>query len=105
MGHPSARHSAIDWSDPDLETHPEFAAATGNEVILQPGESVFIPSLWFHHIVSLSMNVQCNTRSGLSMIHAEPIEKCGKVQYSHVFVCSCEVVSFAALTIGASAVP
>lgn len=34
-GHPSARHSAIDWSNPDLDTYPEFAMAKANEVVMQ----------------------------------------------------------------------
>lgn len=64
-GHPSARHSAVDWAHPDLEKFPAFEHATGNEVVLQAGDSLFLPSLWFHYIVSMSMNVQCNTRSGM----------------------------------------
>ena len=56
----------------------EFASAQGNEVVLQAGESLFVPAFRFHHIISLSINVQCNTRSGILMIHAEPMEKCGE---------------------------
>jgi hypothetical protein len=76
-GHPSARHSAVDWSDPDLEAFPEFAAARGNEVVLQAGDSLFVPSLWFHTIISLSLNMQCNTRSGLDPKYFKDVEKCG----------------------------
>ena len=36
--HPSARHSAIDWSEPDLERFPEFADAHANEVVMQAGD-------------------------------------------------------------------
>ncbi len=77
-GHPSARHSAVDWADPNLEEFPEFAGATGNEIVLQAGDSLFLPSLWFHYIVSLSMNVQCNTRSGLDPRNVQVLdESCG----------------------------
>jgi ribosomal protein L16 Arg81 hydroxylase len=76
-GHPSARHSAVDWSDPDLEAFPQFAAARGNEVVLQAGDSLFVPSLWFHTIISLSLNMQCNTRSGLDPKYFKDVEKCG----------------------------
>ena len=38
MEHPSARHSAIDWSEPDLESFPEFAEARANEVVMQAGD-------------------------------------------------------------------
>lgn len=78
FGHPSARHSAIDWAHPDLKEHPKFEQAMGNEVVLQAGESLFIPSLWFHYIVSMSMNVQCNTRSGLDDRHVQDLyDSCG----------------------------
>ena len=40
--HPSARHSAVDWSDPDLETYPEFVDARANEVILQAGDVLYL---------------------------------------------------------------
>ncbi len=38
LDHPSARHSAIDWSDPDLETFPQFSEARANEVVMQAGD-------------------------------------------------------------------
>jgi hypothetical protein len=77
-GHPSARHSAVDWAHPDLEKFPRFEEARGNEVVLQAGDSLFLPSLWFHYIVSLSMNVQCNTRSGMDQKHVQILdESCG----------------------------
>lgn len=37
-GHPSGRHSEIDWSQPDYKTFPQFATAEANEVIIRPGE-------------------------------------------------------------------
>jgi hypothetical protein len=77
-GHPSARHSAVDWAHPDLHEYPEFSEAKGNEIVLQAGESLFLPSLWFHYIVSLSTNVQCNTRSGMDNKYDRLIdESCG----------------------------
>jgi hypothetical protein len=39
-GHPSARHSKMDWANYDVDAYPEFANATANEVILQPGASL-----------------------------------------------------------------
>lgn len=76
-GHPSARHSAVDWSDPDLEAFPTFAKATVNEVILQPGDVLYLPTNWFHYIISLDLNMQCNTRSGGEKINRKYIEECG----------------------------
>jgi len=42
-GHPSARHSKMDWSNYDVDTYPEFANATAKEVVMQPGHVLFLP--------------------------------------------------------------
>jgi hypothetical protein len=42
-GHPSARHSAVDWSNPDLNAFPQFSQARANEVVLQPGQLLYLP--------------------------------------------------------------
>lgn len=76
-GHPSGRHSAVDWSKPDLIKYPEFQNALVNEVVLQAGDALYLPTHWFHHIVSLDLNFQCNTRSGINDDYADVIHKCG----------------------------
>ena len=76
-GHPSARHSAVDWSDPDWETFPDFAEAEVNEVVLQAGDVLYLPTNWFHYIISLDMNYQCNTRSGINNEYMDAIRDCG----------------------------
>ena len=76
-GHPSARHSAVDWSNPNLYKYPEFAQAEGNEVVLQAGDVLYLPTYWFHFIVSLNVNFQCNTRSGVTMHYSSSIQQCG----------------------------
>lgn len=75
--HPSGRHSAVDWSKPDLDQFPNFAKVVGNEVILQPGDFLYIPTYWHHYIVSLNVNFQCNTRSGRTSSFDKYISKCG----------------------------
>jgi hypothetical protein len=75
--HPSARHSMVDWSQPDLETFPDFAKARANEVVLQPGDIIYLPTNWFHYIISLELNYQCNTRSGIGPEYMLPIQECG----------------------------
>ena len=74
-GHPSARHSEVNWADPNLDKFPEFAHATANEVILRPGQVLYLPTNWFHFIVSLDLNFQCNTRSGQTDTY--PLDSCG----------------------------
>lgn len=62
--HPSARHSAVNWSAPDLTKHPMFAEARATEAVLKKGEVLYIPPKWIHSIVSLSTSMQCNAWSG-----------------------------------------
>lgn len=75
--HPSGRHSAVDWSHPDLEQFPEFQNAMGNEVVLQAGDVLYLPTHWFHFIVSLDLNWQCNARSGITDHYEDHILRCG----------------------------
>jgi hypothetical protein len=73
-GHPSARHSAVDWTNPDLTTYPQFANAMSNEVVLTAGQVLYLPTDWFHFIVSLELNFQCNTRSGTFVVVVVPTQ-------------------------------
>jgi hypothetical protein len=59
---PSARHSGLDWSDP--ASVGRLGAALGLEVVIEAGDALYVPALWFHYITSLTTNIQCNTRSG-----------------------------------------
>lgn len=77
QGHPSGRHSAIDWTNPDLTKFPRFAKAQVHEVVLQAGDALYLPTFWFHFIVSLNVNYQCNARSGMTYEHAGLIQQCG----------------------------
>lgn len=48
--------SVVDLTDPDLATYPRFeqALAAGQTAILEPGDAIFIPSMWWHHVEGLS---------------------------------------------------
>ena len=48
--------SLVDFAKPDLDRFPRFAQAweAREEVELEPGDAIFIPSMWFHHIESLA---------------------------------------------------
>ena len=76
-GHPSGRHSEVDWSDPDLEKFPNFPKTKTSEVILSPGDFMYIPSGWVHYVMSLNTNFQCNARSGTSVGRIEELHRCG----------------------------
>ncbi|WP_457390399.1 cupin-like domain-containing protein [Roseateles sp. P5_E1] len=48
--------SLVDFEKPDLERFPRFARAldAGEVAELEPGDAIFIPSMWFHHIEGLA---------------------------------------------------
>ena len=48
--------SLVDFSAPDFERHPKFAEAIqqGQSARLAPGDALFIPSMWWHHVESLA---------------------------------------------------
>ena len=48
--------SVVDFSDPDFARHPRFRAAldAGQTAEVEPGDAVFIPSMWWHHVEGLS---------------------------------------------------
>lgn len=55
--------SLVDFKKPDFERFPRFATALEHAQVaeLGPGDAVFIPSLWWHHIESLDpLNVLVN---------------------------------------------
>ena len=55
--------SLVDFAEPDLERFPRFATALENALVaeLGPGDAIFIPSLWWHHVESLDpFNVLVN---------------------------------------------
>ena len=48
--------SLVDFANPDFERHPRFAAAIARArtAELGPGDAIFIPSMWWHHVESLA---------------------------------------------------
>ena len=48
--------STVDVAKPDLERFPRFAEAMAASRVfeLEPGDALFIPSMWWHHVESLS---------------------------------------------------
>jgi hypothetical protein len=55
--------SLVDFAQPDFGKFPKFAAALQHAQVaeLAPGDALFIPSMWWHHIESLdALNVLVN---------------------------------------------
>jgi hypothetical protein len=55
--------SVVDFAAPDLDRYPRFgeAMAVARSVVLEAGDALFIPSLWWHHVEALDgFNVLVN---------------------------------------------
>ena len=75
-GHATYRHSLLNFANygkrETLSSRIErnwlerAGSAQAIETVLKAGEVLFIPSFWFHTIVALQQNIQCNVRSGVT---------------------------------------
>jgi hypothetical protein len=55
--------SVVDFAQPDSARYPRFrdALAAARQALLEPGDAIFIPSLWWHHVEGLEpFNVLVN---------------------------------------------
>lgn len=51
--HPCDRQSQVDFENPDFERFPNFKNVVGYEAVVGPGDVLYIPMYWWHHIESL----------------------------------------------------
>jgi len=61
---PSSSEATVPWKDYRNALSLLANHAKSTEVVLEAGDVLYLPSYWFHYIVSLDTNMQCNTRSG-----------------------------------------
>ncbi len=52
FGHPHDRHSQVDLDKPDFERFPKFRRVQALEAILEPGDVLYVPTNWWHHVES-----------------------------------------------------
>ena len=75
---PSARHTRVNWSKIDGKEFPLASQCQGTETVITKGDVLYVPSYWYHQIVSLDATIQCNARSGiLSGLATDYLNKCG----------------------------
>jgi hypothetical protein len=50
--HPRARKSQVNFDEPDHDRYPFFTSLPAPilDVILQPGDALWLPAFWFHHV-------------------------------------------------------
>ena len=57
----SASHvSFIDLEKPDFEKYPRFCEARALTGVIQPGELLYLPAYWWHHVRSLQVSISVN---------------------------------------------
>jgi hypothetical protein len=49
--------SQVDAAQPDLAAHPLFARTRPFNVLLEPGQALFIPVGWWHHVTALDTSI------------------------------------------------
>ncbi|KAM8857560.1 tRNA wybutosine-synthesizing protein 5 [Synchiropus picturatus] len=54
------KSEVVDIDRPDLTVFPDFVKATRHECVLEPGDLLFIPALWFHNTLALQFGVGVN---------------------------------------------
>ena len=61
--HPFTIRSYVNVDDPDFEKFPALVGLSGFQAVLNPGETIFIPSGYWHHIVyekgGYSVSLRC----------------------------------------------
>jgi hypothetical protein len=58
--HPSHAQSQVNLSDADLKRFPGVQQAHALEAVLFPGDILYMPPLWFHHVEALDVSISIN---------------------------------------------
>jgi hypoxia-inducible factor 1-alpha inhibitor (HIF hydroxylase) len=52
--HPRWHKSQVDFDHPDLDRVPNYVNAKAYEAILNPGDVLYVPPYWWHHVHSIT---------------------------------------------------
>ena len=55
--HARSMYADIDPEDPDLMKHPNYRHVIERRVTLHPGDAIFLPVGWWHHVRSLDISI------------------------------------------------
>jgi len=60
LHHANDRQCMVDIDDPDLEQFPNFVNSSAVVGVVGPGDVLYIPPYWFHHVDSLEDSISIN---------------------------------------------
>eukprot|EP00026_Physarum_polycephalum_P008946 Phypoly_transcript_09053.p1 GENE.Phypoly_transcript_09053~~Phypoly_transcript_09053.p1 ORF type:complete len:477 (-),score=74.61 Phypoly_transcript_09053:15-1313(-) len=52
--HPQFHKAQVEFEHPDLARFPNYANAKGYEALLEPGDVMYVPPYWWHHVESIT---------------------------------------------------
>jgi len=61
--YPFGTHTSIDINNPDYEKYPALHRVVGYDCVIEAGDTVFMPSGWWHHIEYQSAGIGFSIRS------------------------------------------
>lgn len=89
----SSVFSSVNVQSADLSRHPDFATATAHEVLLTPGDVLYVPPRWWHYVECVEDAVSVNTWLELPSDDKERVkEALVRTLVSTVFECGDENV-------------
>jgi len=63
--HPLDRKAMVKFDAPDLERYPDFKDARCVEAVLGPGDVLFVPRFWWHHVLQVHGDTELDSVENL----------------------------------------
>lgn len=61
--HPGGQSSQVDMENPDYEKFPKFKNVKAYDAIIGPGDVLYVPPLWLHHVIALDVSISVSVWS------------------------------------------